>query len=200
MNAPPAFSRSVAGALEGGVVITPMGDYELRVQDDELAALILPPRGSRAHLQILTGDGSWKVRPIGGSWNFLARREQDRDPVVVFQRRRLRASGRLTMRGGTQLDLQRRVLRRDWTMRDGDRELLVFSAPRDRHREQIMRFQRLDECPLPALLVPFAMWIAIEIDRQDRRLWRHARRDDSDRLPDVSWGDGGGGDVGGGGG
>jgi hypothetical protein len=52
--------------------------------------------------------------------------------------------------------------------------------------------------------VPFAMWIAIEIDRQDRRLWRHGRRDDPHRFPDGWWGGdaggGGGGDGGGGGG
>ena len=206
-NTPPAFTAQVARS--GGAVITPMGDYEVRVEDDELAALILPPRGHRPYLRILTGEGSWSVRPVGGRWSFAARREEDREPVSVFQRRPLRASGRLIVSGGTELDLQRRTRRRDWTLRDGDRELLILSAPRDRHREQIMRFELLGECPDPALLVPFAMWIAIEIDRQDRRLWRHSRRDDPDRFPDGwftgGWfgnggggGDGGGGDGGGG--
>jgi hypothetical protein len=193
VNAPPAFTGRLAGVRAGGAVITPMGDYEFRVQDDDLAALILPPRGLRQHLRILTGEGSWSVRPAGGRWSFAARREEDREPAAVFERHPLRASGRFIVSGGTQLDLTRRARRRDWVLRDGDRELLVLSAPRDRHREQIMRFERLGDCPAPALLVPFAMWIAIEIDRQDRRMWRHGRRDDPDRLPGASWG----GDAGG---
>ena len=204
-NTPPPFTRRVRDAGAGGLVLTPDGDYELRVQDDELAALVLPPRGFRGHVRILSGEGAWTVRPLASRWTFAAKSEEDREPAAVFRRRPLRAAGRFTVRGGAELDVGR-TRRPGWTLRDGDLPLLDLYAPTFRHREQIMRFERLGECPVPALLVPFAMWIAIEIDRQDRRLWRHGRRDDPDRTGfnwgDNWWGggDGGGGDGGGGGG
>jgi uncharacterized membrane protein YgcG len=188
---------------EGGLVLDPFEDWEVRGPDDVLVGLVLAPIGNRRYMRILTREGRWRLGWGGGPWRFLAQDEETHEPVAMFERHALRPGGGFLIAGGVRLRLRRGLARASaWTLATPSGEVMArFYAPRSRHREQALRFEVVGDLPERALLVPFAAWVVIELHRHEKRLWRSSRSDDPDRFGGVfgdGGGAGGGGDGGGG--